>query len=89
MVTYVKLYIVLTKELPSLKVLAVYFKSSYTNVKFTSTKVHAKLLKTSAVTTIKLPTDSLDKFSMKRSFMPNFIHSLDAANVHLFIYLFI
>jgi len=44
-------------------------------------------LKTSKVATITIniavPTDYVDKVTMKRSIMPNFIHSLDAANVHL------
>lgn len=58
---------------------------SYTNVKFKTTKVKANLLPTNQIATIKLPTDTLDKLSLKRSFMPNFIHSLDALNVQLLL----
>jgi DNA-directed RNA polymerase len=32
-----------------------------------------------------LPTDKIDKIKMSRSFRPNFIHYLDASNVHLLI----
>lgn len=35
--------------------------------------------------TITLPTKQLDKMAIKRSLMPNLIHSLDAANIQLFI----
>nr|QWO71467.1 RNA polymerase [Termitomyces sp. K1Aa] len=101
------IYFVLTKELPSLKLLTDYFngmidictklnlpltwvtpaglKISYTNMKFETTRIKANLLPSSNKTTIKLPTDSMDVMSMKRSFMPNFVHSLDAANVHLLL----
>ena len=60
-------------------------KIKYTNIAFKSIKVKGKLLHTSKMTTIKLPTDNIDKLTMKRSFMPNFIHSLDASNVHLLL----
>ena len=60
-------------------------KISYTNIKFKTTEVKAKILKSSKITSIKLPTDKLDKLNTQRSFMPNFIHSLDAANVHLLL----
>jgi len=71
-------YFVLTKELPSLRLLSDYFNSmmniliklgltvtwitpsglkiSYTNIKFETTKVKAKILNTSKFATIKLPT---------------------------------
>jgi len=58
-------------------------KINYTKIKFITTKVKAQLLTSSQVATIKLPTDNLNKLNMKRSFMPNFIHSLNAANVNL------
>ena len=101
------IYFVLTKELPSLRLLSNYFdrmmdvfiklnlpitwitpsglKISYTSIKFESKIIKANLMSTSKKTTIRLPTQSLDKLSMKRSFMPNFIHSLDASNVHLLL----
>uniref|UniRef100_P33539 Probable DNA-directed RNA polymerase n=1 Tax=Agaricus bitorquis TaxID=5343 RepID=RPOP_AGABT len=101
------IYFVLTKELPSLRLLSNYFESmidifvklnipitwvtpsglkiKYTNIKFKPQKVKTSVLNTSKITTIKLPTDSLDVLSTKRSFMPNFIHSLDASNVHLLL----
>jgi hypothetical protein len=36
--------------------------------------------------TITIPTNRIDRNKMLRSFMPNFIHSLDACNVHLLLY---
>ena len=33
--------------------------------------------------TISLPTNILNTQKIQRSFMPNLIHSLDAANIHL------
>jgi DNA-directed RNA polymerase len=44
-----------------------------------------KLIRSSKPVTISLPTDKLNKMRIKRSFMPNLIHSLDAANIHLLI----
>lgn len=60
-------------------------KFKYTNIKFKTKKVKASVLNTSKMATIKLTTDSLDVLSTKRSFMSNFIHSLDASNVHLLL----
>ena len=60
-------------------------KISYSNIKFKSIRIKANILPTMRTSTIKLPTDSFDKLTMKRSFMPNLIHSLDAANVHLLL----
>jgi DNA-directed RNA polymerase len=36
-----------------------------------------------------MPTYKIDKIKISRSFMPNFIHSLDASNVHLLFKFFI
>ena len=60
-------------------------KIQYNNVKFNNKEVQAKVLPTSKVSTIKLPTDKIDSLKTRRSFMPNFIHSLDASNVHLLL----
>lgn len=60
-------------------------KIRYYNIKFKSTEIRAKLLPSSKTATIKLPIDAKDRLKMIRSFMPNFIHSLDAANVHLLL----
>jgi DNA-directed RNA polymerase len=101
------IYNVLTKELPSLKLLSDYFnniisllieldlpiiwetpiglKLTYSNIKFKSVRTKAKLLPKTKAVTISLPTDQIDIVKTKRSFMPNFIHSLDAANIHLLL----
>lgn len=35
--------------------------------------------------TISLPTNKFDKVGIRRSMMPNLIHSLDASNIHMLI----
>lgn len=60
-------------------------KIRYTNIKFNSVRLKPLLVKSRKLVTIKLPTQSIDKAKVKQSLMPNFIHSLDAANVHLLL----
>ena len=48
-------------------------------------KVRSKLIKGSKPITILLPTSDLNYRSIKTGLMPNFIHSLDASNIHLLI----
>lgn len=54
-------------------------------MKFEKTVTSSKIIKGSRPVTISLPTDKFNKIRIKRSFMPNLIHSLDAANIHLLI----
>jgi DNA-directed RNA polymerase len=54
-------------------------------MKFDKILTSSKLIKSSKPVTISLPTDKINKMRIKRSFMPNLIHSLDAANIHLLI----
>ena len=61
------------------------FKIKYQQIKFDSKAIKNKLIPGSKAITISIPTDKIDKIKMIRSFMPNFIHSLDASNVHLLI----
>jgi DNA-directed RNA polymerase len=62
---------------------------NYQQIKFNSKTIKNNLIPGSKAITIARPTDKIDKVKMLRSFMPNFIHSLDASNVHLLInYLF-
>ncbi len=54
-----------------------------------STRVKTSFLKNSKPVTIRLPTDIYDYKLINRALMANFIHSLDAANIHLLIELII
>jgi len=58
-------------------------KISLSTMVYTSELTKSKLVSTSKPVTIRLPQNKLDKVSIKRSFMPNLIHSLDASNIHL------
>jgi len=57
---------------------------SLSNRKFKSYESKSLFIKKRSVT-ISLPTTSLDTRQIKRSFIPNFIHSMDASNIHLLI----
>lgn len=48
-------------------------------------RVKTSILKHSKAITVRMPTDEYAYGSIKRSFMANFIHSLDAANIHYLI----
>lgn len=58
---------------------------NYQQIKFNSKAIKNNLIPGSKAITIAIPTDKIDKVKMLRSFMPNFIHSLDASNVHILI----
>lgn len=60
-------------------------KISLSTMKFENVVTKTKLIKSSKPVTISLPTNELNKIKIKRSFMPNLIHSLDASNIHLLI----
>jgi DNA-directed RNA polymerase len=57
---------------------------SLSNRKFKKYESKSLFIKKRSVT-ISLPTTSLDTRQIKISFMPNFIHSMDASNIHLLI----
>src|ERR1700679_3765098 len=61
-------------------------KIKYQQIKFESFVTKNKIINISKPITITIPTNKIDKVKMIRSFMPNFIHSLDASNVHLLLY---
>lgn len=48
-------------------------------------RVKTSILKHSKPVTVRIPTEEYAYSSIKRSFMANFIHSLDAANIHYLI----
>ncbi len=48
-------------------------------------RVKTSILKNSKPITIRIPTDKYAYSSIKRGFIANFIHSLDAANIHYLI----
>ena len=54
-------------------------------MKMISKKINSKLNKSKKPISIILPTDNLNYKSIKTGLMPNFIHSLDASNIHLLI----
>jgi len=59
---------------------------SLSNRKFKSYESKSLFIKKrSRSVTISLPTTSLDTRKIKRDFMPNFIHSMDASNIQLLI----
>lgn len=58
-------------------------KISLSPIQFESKVTQAKLIPNSKPVTISLPTTKYNTIKMRRSFMPNLIHSLDAANIHL------
>ena len=51
----------------------------------TQRKIRSKLIKGSKPITILIPTTDLNYSRIKTGLMPNFIHSLDASNIHLLI----
>lgn len=61
-------------------------KIKYQQIKFDRVVTKNKIISTSKPITISIPTNKTDKGKMLRSFMPNFIHSLDASSVHLLLY---
>ena len=61
-------------------------KIRYQQIKFDSIVTKNKIINISKPITISIPTNKIDKIKMIRSFMPNFIHSLDACNVHILLY---
>lgn len=60
-------------------------KITLSTIKYESIRTKTKLIKNSKPVTISLPTTKLDTVKIRRSFMPNLIHSLDASNIHLLI----
>ena len=58
---------------------------SMSPLKMSTRKVKTNLLKSSKPITILIPTDTIDYSSIKTGLMPNFIHSLDASNIHMLI----
>jgi DNA-dependent RNA polymerase len=79
------LSIVLALDLNVFWITPLGLKINLSTMMFKSVRTKAYLYPTNKPVTISLPTNKLDKQSIKRGFMPNFIHSLDASNVHLLI----
>jgi DNA-directed RNA polymerase len=50
-----------------------------------SKQIKTSLIKKSKPISILIPTDQLDYKNIKTGLMPNFIHSLDASNIHILI----
>jgi DNA-directed RNA polymerase len=60
-------------------------KVSMSNVKMSRKQIKNNILKKAKPITILIPTDTIDYSSIKTGLMPNFIHSLDASNIHILI----
>ncbi|RKP33911.1 hypothetical protein BJ085DRAFT_20939, partial [Dimargaris cristalligena] len=58
---------------------------SLSSRKFKTVKTNSKLYKRGKSISISLPLNEYNFNIIKRGFMPNFIHSMDAANIHLLI----
>ena len=50
-----------------------------------SKQIKTKLIKKAKPISILIPTDQIDYKNIKTGLMPNFIHSLDASNIHILI----
>ena len=50
-----------------------------------SKQIKTNLIKKAKPISILVPTEQIDYRSIKIGFMPNFIHSLDASNIHLLV----
>jgi hypothetical protein len=77
------LVILLKLEQPIIWITPSGLKISLSTMVYTSELTKSKLVSSSKPVTIRLPQNKLDKMAIKRSFMPNLIHSLDASNIHL------
>jgi hypothetical protein len=77
--------VLLRLDLPIVWITPAGLKINLSTLKFRKVLTHSKLIKSSKPVTISLPTNDLNKIKIKRSFMPNLIHSLDASNIHLLI----
>ena len=60
-------------------------KITLSTIKYDNKVTQSRLIPNSKPVTISLPTNRLNYQKIQRSFMPNLIHSLDAANIHLLI----
>ena len=58
---------------------------SMSTIKMISKQIKTNLIKKAKPISILIPTDQMDYKQIKTGFMPNFIHSLDASNIHLLI----
>ena len=58
---------------------------SMSNTIMKSKQIKPNLIKKSKPISILLPTDQIDYKNIKTGLMPNFIHSLDASNIHILI----
>jgi DNA-directed RNA polymerase len=58
---------------------------SMSNRKMKSKQIKTSLIKKAKPISILVPTDQIDYKNIKTGLMPNFIHSLDASNIHILI----
>lgn len=59
---------------------------SISDRKFTKKKIQNTIFKNKKPISILIPTEAIDYIKIKKGLMPNFIHSLDASNIHILIH---
>jgi DNA-dependent RNA polymerase len=60
-------------------------KISMNNLQMKTKKIKTSLIKKAKPISILIPTEQIDYNQIKTGLMPNFIHSLDASNIHLLV----
>ncbi len=78
---------VLTKiNLPITWITPAGLKIKYQTIQFKKIKALNRIINSAKEMRIKIPTEKNSSQKMFKAFMPNYIHSLDASNVHLLLY---
>jgi hypothetical protein len=55
------------------------------SIKYDSVKTKTVLFRGTKPITLQIPTNKLDTEKIRRGFMPNMVHSMDAANIHILV----
>jgi DNA-directed RNA polymerase len=60
-------------------------KINLSSIKYQAVKTKTILFRGAKPITLQIPTNKLDTEQIRRGFMPNMVHSMDAANIHILI----